>query len=99
VHLRVDIPPDQLVPGITGEVVIDVGEHENTLIVPRRAVFGANLYAVRDGRIELRKVKLGYVSLNEVEILAGVQEGEPVIVEQLDRFRPGAHVRTEIEKQ
>jgi RND family efflux transporter MFP subunit len=99
VHLQVDIPPDQLVPGITGEVVIDVGEHENTLIVPRRAVAGNSLYAVNNGRIELRKVKLGYVSLNEVEILSGVKEGEPVIVEQLDRFQPGNHVRTKIEKQ
>ena len=53
---------------------------------------------MNDGRVELRKVKLGYVSLNEVEILSGAKQGEPVIVEQLDRFRPGDHVRTEIEK-
>ena len=93
VHLQVDIPPEKLVPGISGEAVIEVGEHDNALIVPRRAVFGTNLYAVRDGRVELRKVKIGYTSLNEVEILSGVQEGEPVIVEQLDRFQPGDHVR------
>ncbi len=98
VHLQVDIPPERLVPGITGEVVIDVGEHDQTLIVPRRAVAGSILYAVVNGRVELRKVKLGYVSLNEVEILSGVKEGESVIVEQLDRFQPGDRVRTEIEK-
>ena len=105
VHLRVDIAPEKLVPGITGEVSIDVGEHEKTLIVPRRAVFGHSLYAVRNGRVELRRVNLGYVSLNEVEILPdektgkpAVQEGEPVIVEQLDRFRPGDHVRIAVEK-
>jgi len=98
VHLQVEVAPEKLVPGITGEVVINVGEHANTLVVPRRAIFGDNLYAVNDGRVELRKVKLGYVSLNEVEILSGAKQGEPVIVEQLDRFRPGDHVRTEIEK-
>ena len=54
VHLEVEIAPEKLVPGITGEVVIEVGEHEHTLIVPRRAVFGTNLYAVNDGRIEFR---------------------------------------------
>jgi len=99
VLLEVDVPAEKLVPGITGEVVINVGKHDNTLVVPRRAVFGTNLYAVTGGSVALRKVKLGYVSLNEVEILSGVAEGEPVIVEQLDRFRPGDRVRTEIEKQ
>jgi RND family efflux transporter MFP subunit len=98
VHLRVDIAPEKLVPGITGEVSIDVGEHEKTLIVPRRAVQGHSLYAVINGRVELRKVELGYVSLNEVEVLSGVKEGEQVIVEQLDRFQPGDHVRPVVEK-
>lgn len=98
VQLQVDIPVEKLVPGITGEVVIDVDVHNNTLIVPRRAVLGRNLYVVNDGRVELRKVELGYVSLNEVEILSGVKEGEQVIVEQPDRFRVGDRVRVEIEK-
>ncbi len=98
VYLAVDIAPEKLVPGITGEVTIDVGEHDHTLLVPRRAVLGHSLYAVSDSRVELRKVELGYVSLTDVEILSGVKEGEPVIVEQLDRYRPGDHVRTEIEK-
>ncbi|MFA5058093.1 MAG: efflux RND transporter periplasmic adaptor subunit [Opitutaceae bacterium] len=98
VHLEVEIPPEKLVPGITGEVSIDVGEHEHTLIVPRRALSGHSLFVVDSGRVELRKVEVGYVSLNEVEILSGVKEGEQVIVEQLDRFRPGDHVRVEIEK-
>jgi RND family efflux transporter MFP subunit len=98
VYLAVDIDPMKLVPGITGEVTITVGEHENTLTVPRRAVSGSSLYVVRAGRVELQKVGLGFVSLNEVEILSGVKEGEQVIVEQLDRFRPGDHVRVEVEK-
>jgi hypothetical protein len=41
---------------------------------------------------------VGYVSLNEVEILSGVAEGEAVIVDQIERFRPGDSVRTVIEK-
>ena len=98
VHLQLEIPEEKLKPGITGEMVIDVDVHENTLIVPRRAVLGRNLYVVDGGRVELRKVELGFVSLNEVEILSGVKEGEQVIVEQPDRFRVGDRVRVEIEK-
>jgi RND family efflux transporter MFP subunit len=99
VYLNVDIPVEKLVPGITGEVTIDVGEHDHTLVVPRRAVSGQSLYVVNGGTVELRRVELGYVSLNEVEVLAGVKEGEPVIAEQLDRYQPGQHVRTEVEKE
>lgn len=98
VYLDVDIPPEKLVPGITGEVSITVGEHENTLIVPRRAVSGRSLLVVDGGRVELRRVELGYTSLNEVEVLSGVKEGEAVIAEQLDQFRPGDHVRISVEK-
>ena len=31
-------------------------------------------------------------------MLSGVPKAKPVIVEQLERFQPGDHVRTEIEK-
>jgi len=99
VHLKVDIPPEKLVPGITGEMSIDVGEHEKTLIVPRRALYGHNVLVVNAGnRVEMRKVDVGYASLNEVEILSGVAQGERVIVEQFDRYRPGDFVRCEEEK-
>ena len=50
VHLQVDIDPEKLVPGITGEVVIDVGEHDKTLLVPRRALYGRSLLVVNNGR-------------------------------------------------
>ena len=35
---------------------------------------------------------------DRVEILSGVAEGESVIVDQIERFRPGDRVRTVIEK-
>jgi RND family efflux transporter MFP subunit len=105
VYLAVDIDLEKLVPGITGEAWITVGERNNALIVPRRAVVGRSLYVVNAGRVEARQVRLGYQGLNVVEILpdeqtgpAAVKDGELVIVEQLDRFRPGEHVRTEVEK-
>ena len=105
VHLAVDIDLSKLVPGITGEVWITVGEHDKTLIVPRRAVVAHSLYVVNSGRIEARQVRLGYQGLNVVEILpdeqtgqTAVKDGELVIVEQLDRLRPGDRVRPEVEK-
>jgi RND family efflux transporter MFP subunit len=96
VFLNVDFPVELLIPGLTGEVSIVVGEHENALIVPRRALFGNSLFVVKNGVVRLRQVAVGYIGLNEAEILAGVEEGERVIVDEIDRFRDGDHVRSTI---
>jgi RND family efflux transporter MFP subunit len=96
VYLDVDLPPEKLTPGLSGEVNIVTGERDNALIVPRRALNGHELYVVEDGRVQLRTVKLGFVSLTEVEILQGVNEGDAVIVQDLDKFYDGERVRTEV---
>src|SRR5580692_1507679 len=53
VFLKVDLPVERLMPGLTGEVSIVVGEHDNALIVPRRALFGNSLLVVKSGRVQL----------------------------------------------
>lgn len=92
VHLSVDIDTRLLVPGITGEVNIVIDARDDAVIVPRRAVFGNNVFVVKDGRVELRTVVLGFTSMNEVEVLRGVEAGERVIVEDIDLFRGGDRV-------
>lgn len=93
VHLDVKIGPDKLVPGITGEVSIVVGERKAQANVPRRALFGNNVFVVNNGRVELRQVEVGYTSLTTVEILKGLATGETVIVDEIDRFQDGDRVR------
>lgn len=83
-----------LVPGLTGEVSIVIAERENAVIIPRRALVGEHVYVVVGGRVVRRTVEKGYESLNQVEILKGLDEGEVVIIEQQDRFREGDRVRT-----
>lgn len=98
VYLDVDIAADMLVPGLTGEVSVVVGERDNSLLIPRRALFGGKVYVAKNGRVELRQVRTGFVSLNVVEILSGVEEGEQVLVEQLDMVRAGDRVRAVTER-
>lgn len=93
IHLHVDCPAEVLMPGLTGEVSIIIGERQSNALVPRRALFGNNLFVVRNGRAVLTTVELGYVSLNMVEVLKGLAPGDQVIVEELDRFRDGARVK------
>ncbi len=90
-----DIEPEKLIPGITGEVAITVGERQAKAIVPRRALLNENVYVVKDGKVELRKVTKGYVWLTGAEILTGLEAGEQVIVEDLDSFHDGERVRVE----
>ncbi len=96
VHLNVGIDADKLVPGLTGEVTIVLGERDAPTAVPRRALRGNEILVVNGGRVELRAVQPGYVAMNLAEILQGLKQGELVIVEELDRFSPGDRVRTEL---
>ena len=95
VWLDVKIDPIKLVPGITGEVAIIVGERPAATTIPRRALFGDSVYVVSHGRVRLRHVQPGYLSTTQAEILKGLRPGEKVIVEELDRFEDGDFVRAE----
>jgi RND family efflux transporter MFP subunit len=96
-----DIPQEKLVPGITGDATITVERHHADAVVPRRAIFGNNLYVVRNGVVELVKIKKGAIWLTGIEVLPVDKDGPPplkagdlVIVEELDKFREGDHVQT-----
>jgi len=97
VHLEVTIEPEKLRPGINGEVSITIDSHPSQTLVPRRALSGKTLLVVTDGRVQLRKVKIGFESLSAVEIIEGVAHGELVIVDQLDLFHDGDRVKTKID--
>jgi RND family efflux transporter MFP subunit len=90
-----NLKPEQLIPGITGEVSIVVGRHHANAIVPRRALLNQSVYVVKDGLVERRKVEAGYEWLTGVEITEGLAPGEQVIVEELENFSDGQRVRTQ----
>lgn len=99
VWLKVDADPALLLPGSTGEVTITVDEHPNALVIQRRALIGNDsVFVVQNGVVQRRRVKVGYVALNVVEILEGLKEGEQVIVDLLDEFREGQRVSVEVMK-
>jgi len=94
-YLKVNIPLDRLLPDLTGEVSIIVGSHNAEALVPRRAIADGFIFVVTSGRVERRRVKLGYTSLNSAEVLEGVKAGEQVIVDELDQYRDGDRVRVQ----
>jgi RND family efflux transporter MFP subunit len=94
VRLDVKIAPERLVPGLSGEAEIILGERAGALLVPRRALVGDLLFVVKNERVEQRRVKRGFASLTEAEITEGAAEGDLIITDGQDRFRAGDRVRT-----
>lgn len=92
-HLDVQIPAGRLVPGLSGEALIVAARREGALLIPRRAVVGEQVLVVVGNRVEQRSVQRGFSSTGEVEIVAGLQEGEWVIVDSPQAFRAGDRVR------
>lgn len=92
-YLKVDIEEDRLVPKLTGEALITVDQHENALVIERRALLGNSVFVVRDGHAVLVPVAVGFMSLDQAEILNGLKEGEQIILENPASFRNDEPVR------
>jgi RND family efflux transporter MFP subunit len=94
--LKVDgIEPAKLLPNLTGEVGVIVGEHKNVVRVPRIAMRDGYAFVVEDGRMREHKLDTGYIDYNWVEVKSGVKEGDVIIVEDTDSFHDGQRVRTQ----
>jgi RND family efflux transporter MFP subunit len=98
-HLEVDIDEELLVAGITGEVSIVTQQREDAIIIPRRALYGEEVFVVEGSRISLREVEVGFVGLTVVEVLSGVTEGELVVTDELGSLRDGDRVRLREEEK
>lgn len=93
VIVKVDEPDSVLTPGLTGEGYLVKDEREGSIIIPRRALIGNQVYCVVDGNVEVRTVTPGYLGLNKAEITSGLAEGDLVILEDQDLLEPGDRVR------
>ena len=93
VILDLEKPPGNLMAGMTGEMNIITGRHENALLVPTRALLVDQILVVAHGIIEAHTVKVGYRTLEFAEALEGVQEGGHVVVSDQDQLQPGQFVR------
>lgn len=91
--LDLEQPPENLMAGMTGEMNIITGKHENVLLLPTRALLVDQVLRVKKGVVQKRTVRIGYRTLDVSEILDGVSEGDRVIVSDQDKMRPGRPVR------
>jgi len=93
VILEMENPTDNLMAGMTGEMNIITGTHENAVLVPTRALLVDQALVVKHGIVQRRTVKVGFRTLDFAEALGGLSVGDHVVVSDQDRLHPGEAVR------
>lgn len=86
----------RLKPGMFVEVRIAIGQKENVLVIPRRAVVykqnKAYVFVVNRGQAAEREVVLGLTEEDDVEVLDGLQEGERIVEVGVEALKDGQRV-------
>jgi len=90
-------PGSYLRPGQFARLRVAVAERENAILVPQRAIQelqGAKTVLVVDDKnmVSVRSIKLGDKADKDVVVLDGLQPGDRVIVEGMQKVRPGSQV-------
>ncbi len=99
VEIDVPNPTYHLQPGMYADVTLSANSRPNALTVPIQAIQrGENnkttvLVVDPQNHVQSRPVEVGVESSNNVEILAGLSEGEKVIVGNLGSYQPGEVVQ------
>ena len=91
-------PSSYLRPGQFARVRVAVAEKENAILVPQKAVQelqGAKTVMVVDAqnKVQVRTIRLGDKAENYYIVLEGLNAGERVIVEGMQKARPGSEVK------
>ena len=95
-NVKLDLPPTEgLRTGQFGRVSVPVSE-VNLLLVPKSAVLKRGqmelVFVAKDGKAALRLVKTGKTLEDRIEVLSGLEEGEPIIVSETTQLTDGQPV-------
>ena len=85
-------PKKILRPGMTARITINLDEKDDVLSIPKHALLDSYLFIVKDSTAERRDVVVGLIGDENVEILQGLSQGEPVIVIGQERLAGGEKV-------
>jgi RND family efflux transporter MFP subunit len=94
--LEMEAPPDNLMAGMTGEMNIITGTHENVLLVPTRALLVDQALIVKRRIVRSRTVKVGFRTLDFAEVISGLSEKDYIVVSDQDKLRSGQMVRKRV---
>src|SRR5262249_34969248 len=101
VRAKVPNPDGLLIPGGIVGVTVERGAPHSALVVRQSAIqldqAGRYVLVVgKDNKVELRRVATGAEHGRDVAVTDGVREGELVIVEGVQKVRPGQVVAADV---
>lgn len=87
---------DQLFPNQFVNVRLNIASRPGAVTIPQDAVqYGADgtfIYVVENKKAQLKMLELGVVDNGRVEVRSGLKGGDQIVMEGLDRLRPGRDV-------
>lgn len=93
-------PTDGLVPGMSVDVDVVVTRAPDALHIPAQAVVHSDgqpyVYRLAGNRARRTPVKLGLETVNEVEVVAGLSDGDHVVVSPLRDLHDGERVEARL---
>lgn len=98
VEVDVPNPKNRLSPGMYADVFLQVADEPDALTVPVQAISRDNdnrtsvLVLDRNNRVQVRQIRTGVETPDRVQVLAGLAEGDRVIVGNLASYQPGEQV-------
>jgi membrane fusion protein (multidrug efflux system) len=97
VRARTPNPDGALLPGAFADVELAVEEIPDAVVVPSLAVVpelgGKKVFVLDGGVAQPRAVETGIRTETEIQITAGLEPGDQVIVSAIQRLRPGLPVK------
>lgn len=98
-QVEVDVPNRdyKLTPGMYADVSLRIQNDPNALTLPLQAINRSAdkttvLLVNAQNHVEEREIQTGIEGSDRIQILAGLSEGDRVIVGNLGEYRPGQHV-------
>ena len=87
---------DSLFPNQFVNVRLNIAEKAGAVTIPQDAVQygseGTYIYVVENNKAQLKVLELGVVDNGQVEVRKGLNAGDQIVLEGLDRLRPGRDV-------
>lgn len=82
-HITVDGLGENVLPGMTADIAIEVGTRNNVTLVPLSAVSNGRIKILRDGKKKTLQVKIGGIDGNWAEVLEGdLKSTDQIIIQR-----------------
>jgi RND family efflux transporter MFP subunit len=97
-EVRIPNPGSALLPGMYAQVRVEMARPARPLLASGDTVVirpdGPRVAVVRDGTVHFQKIRIGRDFGHQVEVLAGLAEGDLLVVNPGDDVREGGRVQT-----